>query len=223
MTDQELLAKVVVLGFSRRKLNLMLRKYHNDLFNEIVRRTKFLDDCCIEENANRVVPILARLYSLEHGLNALPICENPECDNPVFWGKGGSSFGRFCCRRCSNSDPGVLRKIEQVKFDRHGDAHFVNPKKARETNLRVRGVVNPMCLKSVQEKAKETCIKNNGVPYPMQSKEIREKAEQTMVERHGVKHAAQSIDIWERTKRTNIERRGVEYTWQSPEVVEKSM
>ena len=223
MSNQELVDCVANLGLSKLKLNTMLRRHHVELFNEIVNRTKFLDDSCVGENSWRTVPILARLHCLEYGLTKMPICANPDCDNIVFWSKGGSSFPQHCCKRCSNSDPDVIKRIEQVKFDRHGDAHFVNPKKARETNLRVRGVVNPMCLKYVQEKAKATCIKNNGVPYPMQSKKIREKAEQTMVERHGVKHAAQSIDIWERTKRTNIERRGVEYTWQSQEVVEKSI
>ena len=112
--------------------------------------------------------------------------------------------------------------MEQVKFELYGDPHYVNPQKARETNLRELGVVNPMCLKETQEKSRQTCLKNNGVEYPMQSKEIRDRQQNTMLERHGVRHPAQSPEIWEYTKQTNLERRGVEYTWQSKEVRDKS-
>lgn len=149
MTNQELVDCVANLGLSKLKLNMMLRRHHMELFNEIVKRTKFLDDSCIDENSWRTVPILARLHCLGHDLTKMPVCANPDCSNIVFWSKGGSSFHKHCCKRCSNSDPDVMKRIEQVKYEKHGDPHFVNPKKARETNLRVHGVVNPMCLKSV--------------------------------------------------------------------------
>ena len=108
MTNRELVDCVANLGLSKLKLNMMLRRHHMELFNEIVKRTKFLDDSCIGENSWRTVPILARLHCLEHDLTKMPVCANPDCSNILFWSKGGSSFHKHCCKRCSNSDPDVM-------------------------------------------------------------------------------------------------------------------
>ena len=68
MTNQELVEMVKGLNIHELKLNVMLRKHHIELFNEIVRRTSYLVG---DFYKNNVVPMLARLYCLDHD-----ICEH---------------------------------------------------------------------------------------------------------------------------------------------------
>lgn len=63
---------------------------------ELFKRTSFL-------SSEREYSILARLYCLKNGINKQPICSNPDCSNPVGFGK--HEFNRCCCHDCSVRDP----------------------------------------------------------------------------------------------------------------------
>lgn len=90
MSNQQLLEEVRNIGVCTGKLNAYLQSHHPELFVEITERTHFLNDFYKDKS----VPILARLYCLEHNLKEQPRCQNPNCPNHsyVSWCRGTNSF-----------------------------------------------------------------------------------------------------------------------------------
>ena len=112
----------------------MLGKYHQDLYDEIVNRTSFLVG---DFYKNNIIPMLARLYCLEHDIHVHPTCQHPDCHNKVKWRSDLKAFATYCSMKCTYGD----------------EAHWENLKAQMTKNL---GVDNPGKLPSVQKKMWET-------------------------------------------------------------------
>ena len=219
MSNHELLTCLNNYKVTISHLLRVIKRRNPELLNELINRTKFLDE--YYSNLNESVPLPARLYCLEHDLESQPICKHDGCNVLVEWSRGYGKFRDFCCTQHSNSDESVIKKMEDAKNARFGNPHYVNPDKARSTSVNRYGVVNPMCLREVQEKAKKTCLRNNGVEYPMQSKIIKSIAEQTNEKLYGGKSPACSKRVIEKMQETCEQKFGVKSFSQTKEFHQK--
>lgn len=110
-----------------------------------------------------------------------------------------------------------IKKIEETKFERYGDIHYVNADKCSETwksksNDEINDINNKRML-SVREKY--------GVDYVSQCDDVREKIKHTNLKRYGAESPFQNKDIKNKIKKSNIENLGVEYPMQNKNVVNK--
>lgn len=111
-----------------------------------------------------------------------------------------------------------IKKIEETKFERYGDIHYVNADKCSETwksksNDEINDINNKRML-SVREKY--------GVDYVSQCDDVREKIKHTNLKRYGAESPFQNNDIKDKIKKSNIENLGVEYPMQNKNVQKKS-
>ena len=169
MSNQELLDEVNNLNINRLKLNVMLKKHHQELFNEIVKRTSFLTG---EFYVNEVVPMLARLYCLEHGINSQPICNH--CRNPVKWRSDLNSFATYCSMSCMYED----------------EKHWDKVKKGCIENI---GVDNPGKSKIIHEKMKKTRSLNSNNCSPKYENIERKFISEGILELNNLKEILKSI------------------------------
>ena len=201
MTNEQLSLLVRKLQISNRRLKIYLIGHQSSLYNEIVSRTKFLDDWY----KNKTVPILARLYCIEHNLKSQPICKNPNCKhhNPaVGWMNGVNRFRDYCCIYCANNDPIHQQKMQDTMENNYGVRHALQSK-------------------TFLDKSKNTCRKNNGVDFPQQSQTIRDKTHKTNLDNLGVEYPLESEIIKEKVKITNNNSYGVDWVFQSEKVKNK--
>ena len=155
--------------------------------DEIISRTSFLDETVLG-----FVPILARLYCLEHNLTSHPECQNPDCNNKVEWRNGLHRFAPYCSMQCRDTDPMFQKKKEHGIFAKHGVSNCMKldwvKDKVRKTNLDRLGVEYAAQSPYIQKKTRQTCLERHGVEYVFQSEEFRKKSEETCELKYGVKH-----------------------------------
>lgn len=80
MSNEEFI-KLIDDVLSKFKMNFygrILKTHHKAMFDEIVRRTSFLDE-------NHMIPFTARLYCIRNNLYSNPICSCDGCQNTVEW------------------------------------------------------------------------------------------------------------------------------------------
>ena len=159
-------------------LNRFLKNHHRNIYDEIVARTQFLDDGYFN---GKPVPILARMYCLEHELSTSPTCQNPDCSNPVEWRNGSHIFAPHCCRQCYLDDPNSHHKEEETKERKFGNAHYNNPKRRVATAFRKWGKDN-YCNR---KKSRKTCQDKYNGNAPACSKYVVEKMQATKETRYG--------------------------------------
>ena len=244
MSNEEILDKVKTINKKPNVLQAFIVKTMPDLWNEIKSRTEFLG----EKN----ISILTRLYCLEHYLQEVPKCKNPNCPShsKVKWDKSKHKFNDFCSVKCSvnseqtrercrqtclknfNSENPFQSKIIQDKIrckmvELYGVEHALQSEvfryKAEQTSIKNNGTRNPFQSKKVRDKAKATLKKNHNVENPMQLESAKEKFNKTMQDRHGVDWAMQSKTIQEKAKAKNIKNLGVPFPMMSQQVKEKAI
>ena len=200
----------------------MLKKHHPSLYDEILKRTQFLD---ANSFSNGAVPMQARLYCLEHDLHEHPMCHNPTCHNTVGWCKANLEFQHHCCNACSNKDPDTIKKAEETNLRNLGVRNAFQSEEKKEkirlTNLKNLGVENPSQSEEIKKKKSETTLKHLGVKSPAQSKEVMDKIIKTCNERYGGFFTKSKI-IQNKIRNTNLKRRGVETPFESQEVRDKT-
>ena len=214
MTNQELVKLVKSLNIHELKLNVMLRKHHIELFNEIVRRTSYLVG---DFYKNNVVPMLARLYCLEHDICEHPKCSYSECTHNVKWRSDLKRFATYCSVECTNEDDCHWDRIKRSCFNHYG---VENPIQAPEVRERMKatcydryGTEYATQSDEVQARIRASCRKIFGVDYPLQSKEILEKTRDSCEELYGDRCMFKTKHIRDKCK----ERFGCEWYTQSME------
>ena len=99
----------------------------------------------------------------------------------------------------AGGSPGVLKKIEETKFNRYGNKYYVNLEKGQATNLKVYGHISPLGNKEVQSKIERTNQLKYGISRPMQNPEFVRKCYESFQKNHpGVKG---SVDLPEVKKK----------------------
>ena len=216
MSNAELLEEVKRIDVYPNKLNTVLKNHYSSLFDELVYRTKFLDDFYVSGDT----PILARLYCLENNLKSQPTCQHPECDNRTRWDNYNRSFNSYCCMKHRSSDPKWQEKYKNTMMDRYGVHYTLESKEKRkqalETCEKRYGEKYPIKLDVFKEKVRETCNERYHVDSPMQSEVVRKHHAESCRENWGVDNPFQSPIIQKKFKETCRERYGYEYYAQSP-------
>ena len=68
-----------------------------------------------------------RIYWILNGI--FPRCQNPNCGKPLanpkaFRGEKRGGYSRFCCKKCSNSDPTARAKGKATRYEKNGGKYF---------------------------------------------------------------------------------------------------
>ena len=220
LSNRELLEHIRELNMPVRSMSKFIKNgHHIPVLDELISRTNFLD------STSRVfVPILARLYCIEHDITEHPRCQNPNCPNVVEWRNGLHRFAPYCSMKCRDSDPEFQTRKRQGMFLKHGVYNCMEldwvKDKAKQTTKERFGVEHATQSKVIQEKTKRTNEERYGVSYVFQSEEFRKKSEATCEAKYGVKHPCQNPNILERQKQTFIENYGT-HPMKTKEGVEK--
>ena len=164
-SNQDLLKAISEINKRPDVLDRFLKNHHQAIYHELVSRTKFLDNGYFK---NKSVPILARIYCLEHDLASSPTCQNPDCDNPVEWRNGSHKFAEHCCWQCYLDDPNSHHKEEDTKKRKYGNAYYSNSKKRVATSRKRYGENNY----NNRKKFLETCNEKFGGNAPACSSEL---------------------------------------------------
>ena len=108
-----------------------------------------------------------------------------------------------CLKKYGVESPNQVEEIKAkmfaTKLERYDNPTFVNPEKAKRTNLVKYGVPNAMQVKEVQEKQKQTCILKYGNSCALQNTIIQEKIKQTNLQRYGVQDSRKAKQKIEKT------------------------
>ena len=173
--------------------------------------------------------IQEQMYMYYNDIHEPYKCET--CGNPTKFLSFHKGYRRFCCGKCTTSDPNRMEKTKQTwinmygtkykekfnekakqtKLDRYGDADYNNLEKAKQTKLDRYGDANYNNL----EKAKQTCIEKYGEDY---HKKFIDKSKQTKLERYG----DTNYNNVDKSKQTCLERYGVSNPMQSKTIQERA-
>lgn len=221
LSNEELLLEVKNLNMPIKSMSKFIKNnHHNPILDEVISRTSFLDETVLG-----FIPILARLYCLEHNLTSHPECQNPECVHKVEWRTSIHGFAPYCSLKCRSTDPKQWERIRETTKKRYGVSHYSkcqeSKTKFRETCQKKYGVDNVFQLQEIKEKCKKSMMDKYGVENSMQSEDIKEKAKQTCRKKFGVDNAFQSEEIKNRIKQTHLQKRGVDNSMKAPDVQEK--
>ena len=176
-----------------------------------------------------------KLYWYRNNIDKHPICKY--CGKKVKFINPHKGYAEYCCAKCFNNSPDVIKKkkqtklerygdpnftntqkMQQTKLERYGDPNFTNTQKMQQTNLERYGVISTLQTKEVKEKAKQTKSER----YGDENYSNRKKAKQTCLEKYGSEYSFQSDVIKEKSKQTMLNRYGVEYAQQNKDIIKKS-
>ena len=209
MSNEEFI-KLIDDVLSKFKMNFygrILKTHHKAMFDEIVRRTSFLDE-------NHMIPFTARLYCIRNNLYSNPICSCDGCQNTVEWYGKINAFRQYCSNECKNKDEKFWNKVQNTCLEKFG---VLNPFQSEEIKERIRnsnidrlGVPYPMMSEEVRRKSQDSCIAKYGCSNVMMSPIVQQKAQETTLSHFGVKHASESEICKKKGRETCIERYGVD-------------
>ena len=196
LTNKDLLSAIMEFkgNHSLHWLSRLIKRVHLDIYSEVKARTSFLD----KFYQDKYDSLPARLYCIEHNIKQQPICQNPNCSNPVGWYPSTNSFRKYCSVKCSVSCDETRQKTKQTVMEHYGVEHVSQSS-------------------DVQEKMRKTWLKNLGVDHPMKAEAVKEKLSNTMLRRHGVEHALQSDEFIDKVKQTNKKNFGCDWYTQTTE------
>ncbi|MGZ8924254.1 MAG: DUF7487 domain-containing protein [Nitrososphaeraceae archaeon] len=203
--------------------DLNLSKKHSHIKKEVIEHTSFLP---------MKSPLQQRLYHIIENSYVTVKCSNESCDNQVKWDTSLKQYKKYCCLRCSYTDPVKIQKSQAWKQDPEKFKH-ANKKgleSRQKTNLERYGHTNFLASEPGQaigikskierygedfreqelKKRTETMLKlYNTHAYPTTS-DFWKKRNETMLEKYGVIHSMQNDFLKLKAQLTNIEKYGVD-------------
>lgn len=147
----------------------IIKNHYKNLYDEILRRTEYLDE-------SHPIPFTVRLYCIRNNLSSNPRCSCKGCHNTVEWYGKTNGFRQYCSRECKNKDENFWNKVQDTCENRFG-------------------VRNPFQSDIIKERIKEININNLGVPYPMMSNEVIRKSQDTCIKEYGFSNVMMSPTI----------------------------
>lgn len=133
-----------------------------------------------------------KIWCFYHNIIERPVCK--ACGQPVKF-HNGKGYAEYCSQKCANNSDLKKQKIEQIKLERYGDAHYVNQEKREKTKLERYGDKNY----NNRKKALDTILENGGEGFGNANKAAYEKQKQTTLERYGVDNILKDKDIHQKT------------------------
>lgn len=140
------------------------------------------------------------VWHLMTGVNSIPLCENPTCNNKTQWDNVDNRIeyqtrGRYrsyCSSKCSNNSDKVKIKKEKTSVSNFGTKYHnqsnIGKNSRKNTNLNRYGVINPSLNDDVKKKKILTTMANYGVINPSQSEIIQKKKIETNIKLYGNTH-----------------------------------
>lgn len=166
------------------------------------------------------------VFRVMHNIEDRPVCKT--CGgkvSPVKFEK--YRFNTYCCNRCAQSDPDIIKKKEQTTIEHFGVKYGTQceevQQKRRNTCIKKYGADNPMRSEEFRTKMADRHAKKYGVQYTFQREEVKEKSRHTWQKKYGVKYAAQAQCVKDKAVLTCLSHFGVKYPMQSEEVRKKSV
>lgn len=166
-------------------------RYNNDLQNEIINLTPFLD---------KSYSISARVYCIINGINEVPKC--PVCNKQKPFMKMNKGFYGTCGDNYC--------KLERMKYGGNLKKDYNSIiKKTQETNIKKYGAKSNLSKGTIsREFAQEKLKEKYGVEHPLQSNDIKNKMIDTIKEKYGVNNYAQTDEYKIKTIETIINKYG---------------
>ena len=109
LTNQELLIEIQNFNVTSKQLGNIIRHQCPKLWDEIIKRTQFLDN----ELTKNPIFFEIRLFALEHNLEHVPTCSGLNCSHLVHWNRRNRCFSKHCSQKCKYEDPNIKEIIEQ--------------------------------------------------------------------------------------------------------------
>lgn len=186
-----------------------------------------------------------RIYWIINGIQDFPRCQNKKCNQHLTDLKSfrGLNLGykKFCCKKCSNSDPLVRSKNKASRYEKNGGKYFseASIEKARQAFIQHYGVDNNMKSKEGIREYQDALERKYGVGIrnQWQRSEIIFKAKQTRLDRYGSEtwnnpektkatkkknHGSENYYNLDKAIQTFLRNYGVEFPMQNPEIARKS-
>ena len=198
MSNEELINLIdnILSKFTMNFYGRIIKNHHKEMYDEIMRRTSFLDE-------SHPIPFTARLYCIRNNLSSNPRCSYKGCYNTVEWYGKTNSFRQYCSSECKNKDEKFWNKVQNTCECRYG-------------------VRNPFQSDEVKKSIKELHMNNLGVPYPMMSNEVRRKSQDTCIDKYGYSNVMMSPEIQKKAQETTFNHFGVYHTFKSEIFKEKA-
>ena len=187
-----------------------------------------------------------RVYWILNGIKDFPRCQNPNCWKPLanpkaFRGEKRGGYSRFCCKKCSNSDPTARAKGKATRYEKNGGKYFSEEsnEQRRQSFIDHYGVDNnmksPEGLKEYQDALERRYGK--GIRNQWQRPEVIAGARQYRLEKHGsetwnnpkaakatkkLKYGDENYYNQEKAIQTSLKNYGVEHPMFNPEVARRA-
>lgn len=159
-----------------------------------------------------------RIYLFQHGMTEPPRC--PVCGKYTHL-NSNLKYVRYCSRRCSVDSPETKEKVAKHYEDLSEEERSAILEKRKNTNIKRRGVSNPMFLEESKTKMKKTCKKRYGAEHYMQSDEGKQNFRKTCIRKYGDGNPMKSEEVKKKFRQTSIERFGVDNPSKSPLVQDR--
>lgn len=182
------------------------------------------------------IKLSMRVFFIKNNIMEVPICEHPNCTNPVII--NNRRISRHCSSKCSKTNPNVIEKYNNTNLEKYGNVipsktekvkqktketckkkynsnspleSDIVKRKIEQTNLKRYGTVNVLTLPSTRKKIEQTNLKKYGYKTPLENKDIYEKTQKSLMNNHGVKVPLKSDTIKKNLKATWKKKHGVEH------------
>lgn len=210
MTKEIILETIRSVNKKGKHLVLFLKKNHPDIMDEIMSKTKFLDEAYAKFNETPM--FRARLYCIENDITEIPTCQNPDCHSgkPPRWDYGKGQFKRFCSCECRDE---WFREVSSKDLYRE---------QINDACERKYGNRNIFRSRHFKEESEKTCLKNHGVKHISLSKEWRDGVKETCRRKYHADSPFESEEIQDKSRKTCLENNGVENPFNSSEFQKKA-
>ena len=201
LTDIELIECINSLKLHPKTFRVALSHRFPELYLELKKRTCFLNTSYTE---TKEVSIFARIYCLEHGLTAIPLCARDGCTNHVHWNNDNRTFHRFCSNKCKANDANWKEEVKRTTIEHHGGVGFASlelAEKSHQTLLERTGYEHQMHNPETRKKSMETNNRKYGTDWAIASESVKNKMVDTCLKKFGYDNYAKSPEYHKNKKR----------------------
>ncbi len=203
--------------------------------------------CKIKKHHNKIVLYLLSkyenisnwqeiFYRIKYNITDIPLCKT--CGKPVKFQKFTVGYATYCCNKCAQLNPDIIKKKEQTCALHFGTKYYWNSSESKAKLKEKYGSENIFSTDYGKQKIKEHSLKKYGVEYPAQNEQIKIKQANTCFNRYNSYFPCQNKQILskmintklekygeigynEKARNTFYKKHGVNYPFQLPEILEK--
>ena len=192
------------------ELEVIVRRNPKNYFHELKARkheelVKWINDVVPALNIS-FFKISTKVYWILNSIVEFPRCK--QCGKAFDDRNVGIRHGYpdFCSCKCSNSNADTIAKQENSKLLHYGDAHYVNPLKAKTTrHLRYNGKYESQETKTRREM---TCIKHFGKSCIFSCQSFKDLMRKKNLEVHGVEFSSQRSEVAQKIVAKKLQKYG---------------